>query len=139
MEINDNINNIVDELMQDILENIISNFDTNTHTSNTYTLTEAQRDQLIRCKYKDIHSDISSDRTINDFCPFYQIKFSDEDNIIILPCNHCFSTEPLLQWLTTKKAECPLCKYNFPIDNTVSRIREIIDEENDLLEAISRL
>ena len=33
------------------------------------------------------------------------------EKIAKLPCNHCFNKEAIMEWLTTEKAECPICRF----------------------------
>ena len=44
-------------------------------------------------------------------CAITREKFKDQEEVAILPCNHIFNKEAILTWLTTKSAECPICRY----------------------------
>lgn len=44
-------------------------------------------------------------------CAITREKFKDQEEVAILPCNHIFNKEAILTWLTTKNAECPICRY----------------------------
>lgn len=59
-------------------------------------------------KIEKYHNDI----IIEDTCPIMSTKFVDGQDIIRLPCNHCFEPDAIKQWLTEEKAECPVCRYN---------------------------
>ncbi|RUS18049.1 hypothetical protein BC937DRAFT_89198 [Endogone sp. FLAS-F59071] len=37
----------------------------------------------------------------------------DESNLRLLPCSHGFCVECIDPWLSTKSAQCPICKFNF--------------------------
>ena len=47
-----------------------------------------------------------------DTCPIMSTKFVEGQDIIRLPCNHCFEPDAIKQWLIEEKAECPVCRYN---------------------------
>ena len=47
----------------------------------------------------------------NEICAITREKFSIGDDIAILPCDHVFCKEAINQWLQTKKAECPICRF----------------------------
>jgi hypothetical protein len=45
--------------------------------------------------------------------PITQKKFKKKSKIIQLPCNHCFSSKAIIQWLSSENNVCPVCKYEF--------------------------
>jgi hypothetical protein len=47
----------------------------------------------------------------NDKCPILYVDFSEEDDVILLECGHCFEPESIKKWLKEHKAECPVCRY----------------------------
>lgn len=47
----------------------------------------------------------------NGICAITREEFSIGDEIAILPCDHVFCKEAINQWLQTKKAECPICRF----------------------------
>ena len=47
----------------------------------------------------------------NHSCPIYQINFTNESDIIKLPCNHVFTPEAIKKWLKEENAICPVCRY----------------------------
>jgi len=47
----------------------------------------------------------------NAICAITREEFSIGDDIAILPCDHVFCKEAINQWLQTKKAECPICRF----------------------------
>ena len=52
-------------------------------------------------------------RKEHPICPITQKKFNKKSKIIQLPCNHCFSSKAILQWLSSENCVCPVCKYEF--------------------------
>ena len=48
---------------------------------------------------------------INTTCGIWQEEFEAGEAIKILPCNHAFKAEAITTWLTTEKAECPICRF----------------------------
>jgi hypothetical protein len=60
----------------------------------------------------------------NKECPIFQTEFHEEQLVTQLPCNHCFEPEAIKRWLSTEKAECPICRYELPS-------KEIRDESED--------
>lgn len=47
----------------------------------------------------------------NAICAITREEFAEGDDIAILPCRHVFSRAAINQWLQTKKAECPICRF----------------------------
>ena len=47
----------------------------------------------------------------NDVCPITRATFAVDDEIVELPCGHCFNPEAIKRWLNDEKAECPVCRY----------------------------
>jgi hypothetical protein len=48
---------------------------------------------------------------INTACGIWQEEFEKGEEIKIMPCNHAFRGEAITKWLTTEKAECPICRF----------------------------
>jgi hypothetical protein len=57
------------------------------------------------------HAEISEEMKINTACGIWQEEFEEGEEISILPCNHAFKAEAITKWLTTEKAECPICRF----------------------------
>jgi len=53
----------------------------------------------------------SEEMKINTACGIWQEEFEEGEEISILPCNHAFKAEAITKWLTTEKAECPICRF----------------------------
>jgi hypothetical protein len=64
--------------------------------------------KLIKIKYKN-----AINKQQHTTCFITQDEFEDNDDIIQLPCYHCFFPDDIMQWLTEECAECPICKYKF--------------------------
>jgi len=85
-------------------------------------VTEEVKNGLSTIKFKD-----AKDREKNDKCSISMEKFNEDDDIIQLPCNHCFCIEPIMQWLTEESCECPICRYKF--DSIEKNTRHIESDE----------
>ncbi len=48
---------------------------------------------------------------INTACGIWQEEFEKGEAIKVMPCNHAFRAEAITKWLTTEKAECPICRF----------------------------
>ena len=55
--------------------------------------------------------------------------FKEDDDVIQLPCNHCFFVEPIMKWLTEDSCECPVCRYKF--DSMEKNTREETEQEQE--------
>ena len=51
-----------------------------------------------------------NENSLNATCPITLIDFKENQDIIKLPCNHCFIPDAILHWLEKEKAECPMCR-----------------------------
>jgi len=54
-----------------------------------------------------------SNKNYNNSCPIYQTNFEENEDVIILPCNHCFTPDAIIKWLKEEHAICPVCRYEF--------------------------
>jgi hypothetical protein len=75
---------------------------------------------------------------INTTCGIWQEDFVEGEAIKILPCNHAFKADAITKWLTTEKAECPVCRYALESKEVIDRplqagneFRESDDRERD--------
>lgn len=50
----------------------------------------------------------------NTSCPIYMIEFKDDDEVVVLPCGHCYIPEAIYQWLEKCSHCCPFCRYELP-------------------------
>ena len=68
-----------------------------------HVISEEGKKELINIKYtKDLNTTT---------CPILQMQFNEGDEIIKLPCDHCFEPTAINTWLQNEKAECPVCRY----------------------------
>lgn len=70
-----------------------------------HVISEKVKNELQICKYKD-----ASNKDNCKSCCITQDDFLDDDDIIQLPCEHCFFPEPIMKWLTEESSACPVCK-----------------------------
>ena len=55
---------------------------------------------------------LAEELKINTVCGIWQDDFEEGERIKILPCNHAFKVDAIDKWLTTEKAECPVCRFS---------------------------
>ena len=67
-------------------------------------LSEEGADSLENRKY-------STEGCINDSCPITRAAFEVGEEVLRLPCGHCFDPDAISRWLTDEKAECPVCRH----------------------------
>ena len=53
----------------------------------------------------------SVDACNNEACPITRASFGIGEEVVELPCKHCFNPEAINRWLNEEKAECPVCRY----------------------------
>tara|TARA_B100000902_G_C27190977_1_gene853924 strand:- start:56 stop:781 length:726 start_codon:yes stop_codon:yes gene_type:complete len=66
----------------------------------------------------------------NQKCPIMHINFSEGDDVMVLPCKHCFESESIMHWLKKEKAECPVCRYVLDSEEKTEEKTEENIEEN---------
>lgn len=67
-------------------------------------ISEEGKKQLILTKYNSsIH--------INNNCPIFQTDFTENSDVIELPCKHVFVPEAINKWTSEENAICPICRY----------------------------
>ena len=67
-------------------------------------LSEEGADSLENRKY-------STEGCINDSCPITRAAFEVGEEVLRLPCGHCFDPDAISRWLKNEKAECPVCRH----------------------------
>jgi hypothetical protein len=87
-------------------------------------ISEEEKNKLATIKYKD-----AINKEQNTACFIMQDDFQEEDDIIQLPCNHCFTPDSIMHWLTEECAECPVCRHKF--DSVEKRVEPTSQEEED--------
>jgi hypothetical protein len=134
----DLIDNLFYNIMMNIEDNIIAFQENNQNqlTSNSIinqslyesnpikmVISEEEKGKLATIKYKD-----AINKQQNTACFITQDDFQENDDIIQLPCNHCFMPDSIMHWLAEECAECPVCRYKF--DSVEKRV-EINNEDNN--------
>jgi len=123
---------VIDSLFYSILMNIdnLPNFNDNEIMNESLyetnpikmVITDEEKNKLVVIKYKDVVH-----KEQNACCFITQDEFSEEDDVIQLPCNHCFTPDSIMHWLTEECCECPICRYKF--DSVEKRISDTNVEE----------
>ena len=67
------------------------------------------------------NKETAEEMKINTACGIWQEEFQDGQAIKILPCNHAFDAEAITKWLTTEKAECPICRFKLKSKEVIVR------------------
>ena len=67
----------------------------------------------------------------NNECPINLTKFEENDEIIILPCNHVYSALPIQKWLNEESNYCPTCRFELKYKEI--KCEENNDDENEVL------
>jgi len=80
-------------------------------------ISDAAKNSLITLKYKDLENKESYTT-----CPIMLQDFTDDDEIIQLPCKHCFTSTSILNWLTTKSCKCPVCRHKMESKPTPTNV-----------------
>ena len=142
---NSNNNNPFTINLDEVFSNLLQNTFNNRNTGNSFNnilnesfnrnnvvykkvLSEKGKDQLNRCLFKD------STKT-NNSCPIFHVNFDNDDEIIELPCQHCFVPEAIEKWLNEEQAVCPVCR--FELDSKEVKVDN--DDENTTQEVIEEV
>lgn len=72
-------------------------------------LSEQGEEVLRTIEYREI-----ADTAPNKECPIFQTEFQGSQLVTQLPCKHCFVPDAIKHWLSTEKAECPICRHALP-------------------------
>ena len=70
-------------------------------------ITDESFNKLKKCKYIELEDQIKLN---NKKCMITLDEFQDNDNVIILPCNHVFKIEEITNWLKDNSYKCPICR-----------------------------
>lgn len=100
-----------------------------------HVIAEHMADDILKTKkYIDVEN-----REDHSKCPISLEYFKDDDDVVQLPCNHCFFEEPIRQWLMNDSHVCPICRFSFEsieintndtqCDNTTNDEEVNIEEE----------
>ena len=99
----DNLNNLISFL------ELLSENNENENEDQNETLTSTEFNNLNKTKYSLVKDKIKYN--ICQICLDDQ-EFQDDDDIIVLPCNHLFHYSCLKKWLLNYNNTCPVCRYN---------------------------
>ena len=67
------------------------------------------------------NKETAEEMKINTACGIWQEEFEHDQAIKILPCNHAFDAAAITKWLTTEKAECPICRFKLKSKEVIVR------------------
>lgn len=81
----------------------------------------ASRKGLAQLKY--VYFDDETCETKN--CPISGDEFEEGERIVILPCEHTFSEDAIMRWITEENASCPVCRFQLE----AKEVRIEADEE----------
>ena len=70
---------------------------------------------------KTFTAQLADELKINTVCGIWQDEFEEGEPIKILPCNHAFKVDAIERWLTTEKAECPICRFSLSSKEVICR------------------
>ena len=70
-------------------------------------ITDESFDKLKKCKYVELQDDIKFN---NKKCMITLDEFQDNDDILVLPCNHVFKIDEITDWLKHNSYKCPICR-----------------------------
>ena len=62
-----------------------------------------------KLKKKKFNNNEALEKEYNLECPISLKDFNNNDEIIVLPCNHIFLEENIKKWLTLSSNDCPIC------------------------------
>ncbi len=71
-------------------------------------ITNESFDKLRKCKYVELNDDIKKK---NPKCMITLETFNDDNNIIVLPCDHVFLYDEITDWLKNNSYKCPSCRH----------------------------
>jgi hypothetical protein len=80
---------------------------------------------------KTFTAQLADELKINTVCGIWQVEFDEGEPIKILPCNHAFKADAIERWLTTEKAECPMCRFSLSSKEVICRPPLSSDVAND--------
>ena len=98
----------------------IENFIANTFIANNVTNSKKVIADTELIKLKHITFKKEDEINSNIECPIMYYEFSENEEIIKLPCHHNYNKEAILKWLNEESHTCPICRYEFEykeIDN----------------------
>jgi hypothetical protein len=97
-------NNNVLNLFNQIINNVPVN---QNYQDIPIVITDESFDKLKKCKYIELQDDTKLN---NKKCMITLDEFQDDDDVIILPCNHVFKIDEITDWLKHNSYKCPICR-----------------------------
>ena len=91
------------------LENFINSTLENDKNKYKRVIDDEEFKNLKRQKYKNEYKETYDASE----CPIFCVPFEEDDDIIILPCNHLYTESAIEKWLTEESNTCPVCRYEF--------------------------
>ena len=76
---------------------------------------------MLAISEKTFTAQLVEELKINTVCGIWQDEFEEGEPIKILPCNHAFKVDAIERWLTTEKAECPICRFSLSSKEVICR------------------
>lgn len=116
------------------IENFINNtFIANTFIANNVTNSKKVIADTELIKLKHITFKKEDEINSNIECPIMYYEFSENEEIIKLPCQHNYNKDAILKWLNEESHTCPICRYEFEYKeiNNVKDSVENLDEDED--------
>lgn len=132
---NNSLNNLfnlnLENYDSDLLNNILNNSFNNDKKKFIKVINDEELLKLKIIKYVDIEE--NTKYNIKS-CPITLENFSNNCEIIKLPCNHIFSKEGIIHWLTKEKNSCPICRYEFNYKEIEKSNEDEIENTNNFQE-----
>ena len=113
----------------------IENFINNTFIANNFTNSKKVIADTELIKLKHITFKKEDEINSNIECPIMYYEFSENEEIIKLPCQHNYNKDAILKWLNEESHTCPICRYEFEykeINNVKDEVRDIDEDEDEL-------
>lgn len=107
---NYNYNYNLDFENNNFLQNFINRTLENDKKRYKQVISDTEYKKLKRTKYNKANAE---KEYLNTQCPIFCNNFEDNEEIIILPCNHIFSPDGIEKWLSEESNSCPVCRYEF--------------------------
>ena len=111
-----NIDNLYNNLYNILLNNILdlslenNNNDNDNEKDYKKVATQEEIDNIDKIIF---NKNDAINRGIPLECPINYIDFSENEVIYKLKCNHYFSKQGIIRWLSKESNLCPVCRYKF--------------------------
>ena len=91
----------------------LHNNNNNNNNNNKKVLLNNDFEKLEKKKF---NNNEALEKEYNLECPISLKDFDNNDEIIVLPCNHIFLEKSIKKWLTLSSNNCPICRRKIIID-----------------------